>query len=229
MLDYAQTLERTSFDRLLFYHYQLARAFEYRFLKPYRKDLNLQPLFSRFADLLGLHQPVLPAGGDVSAPSVVDNSVLPSNDDADFSELSGVYRSVLSDVALTFVDEANNEPNRGSVPRQIDLPQRLIDEINSVFRANHLNKLNNPAIITFNLFEEHEFGFPLAQADQRLISIYTLTSAAHYFGDRSDPCILQYIYSHNSRTYIRGADGVFLFRHGANDDSSPALGVGNRC
>ena len=46
---YLKDMERRAFDRLLKYHYYMAKAYEYRMVTPYAAQLNLETLFNRIA------------------------------------------------------------------------------------------------------------------------------------------------------------------------------------
>ena len=48
---YLKEMERRARNRLLKYHYYLAKAYEYRLLEPYPEQLNLGPLFDRFVTI----------------------------------------------------------------------------------------------------------------------------------------------------------------------------------
>jgi hypothetical protein len=53
-LSYLNEMKNTAWERMLKYHYYLAMAYQYRFLKPYEQPLNMQPLFESF-DTLAVH------------------------------------------------------------------------------------------------------------------------------------------------------------------------------
>jgi len=50
-MSYLNEMEKTAWERMVRYHYYLAMAYQYRFLKPYGQALNMQPLFESFATL----------------------------------------------------------------------------------------------------------------------------------------------------------------------------------
>jgi hypothetical protein len=102
---YLDDMEQRTYNRLLKYHYYLAKAFEYRLLRPYEGTLNLEGLLDRF-------QQVAAANSDhlISA--------------AEFESFKAVYEEKLSLVAEQIYDEYNaNRPELNT-----DLPFALTDD-----------------------------------------------------------------------------------------------------
>lgn len=108
---YLEDLERKASDRLVKYHYYLAKAYEYRLLLPYTEPLDLSALFVRFGE-------VARAG---------DHEVSPEQ----FDSFKAVYQEMLSSVAESIFDHYNaNRPDR-SVPIRFNLLAEEIDALNA--------------------------------------------------------------------------------------------------
>ncbi|MFC7338033.1 hypothetical protein ACFQY0_12645 [Haloferula chungangensis] len=108
---YLDDLERKALDRLVKYHYYLAKAYEYRLLLPYTEPLDLSALFTRFGEIA----------------QVGDHTVTPEQ----FESFKSVYQEMLSDVAETIFDHYNaNRPDL-SVPIRFNLLDEEIETLNA--------------------------------------------------------------------------------------------------
>lgn len=107
-----EDLERRAFDRLVKYHYYLAKAYEYRLLKPYEEPLDLEGLIRKFQEIADLNS---------------DHAMTPEQ----FNALKAFYQEKLSAVAETIFDEYNaNRPDLSGTVRFNLLPQE-IDALNA--------------------------------------------------------------------------------------------------
>lgn len=50
-MSYLNEMKNSAWERMLRYHYYMALAYQYRFLKPYEESLNMQPMFESFDTL----------------------------------------------------------------------------------------------------------------------------------------------------------------------------------
>jgi hypothetical protein len=85
---YLDDMEQRAYNRLLKYHYYLAKAYEYRLLKPYTETLSLQGLLQKFEDIATINP---------------DHKITPDQFDA----FRAVYEEKLSLVAEEIVDDYN--------------------------------------------------------------------------------------------------------------------------
>jgi len=109
---YLEDLERRAFDRLVKYHYYLAKAYEYRLLKPYTEPLELEGLIRKFQEIADLNS---------------DHAMSP----AQFDSLKSVYEDMLSAVAETIFTQYNaNRPDLSGTVRFSLLPNEL-DALNA--------------------------------------------------------------------------------------------------
>lgn len=108
---YLEDMEQRAFDRLVKYHYYLAKAYEYRLLKPYTEPLDLQGLINKFQEIADLNS---------------DHEMTP----AQFETLLSAYEEKLAQVAETIFDQYNSNRPELSVPIRFNLLPEEIDALN---------------------------------------------------------------------------------------------------
>jgi hypothetical protein len=101
-------------ERLLKYHYFMARAFEYRMLQPYEGELDLNAVFDEFETL---------ATNDAEGDHVLDPD--------QFDSLRGVYESQISDITFTILDRYNSNRPSLSAPVRILMRPDFLDTLNA--------------------------------------------------------------------------------------------------
>jgi hypothetical protein len=109
---YLEDLERRAFERLVKYHYYMAKAYEYRLLQPYTETLNLEGLLQKFQEIADLNS---------------DHEMTP----AQFESLMSVYEDSLSSVAESIFDHYNSNRPELSVPIRFNLLPGEIDTLNA--------------------------------------------------------------------------------------------------
>ncbi len=109
---YLNEMERRAKDRLLKYHYYMAKAYEYRLLKPYTGRLDIQNLFTKF-------QKIVDAGSEHLLSS------------EDFDALTAVYEEQLSTVADEIFKEYNSGSIERSFPIRFNLQPKQIERLNA--------------------------------------------------------------------------------------------------
>lgn len=119
-----EAMKERARERLLKYHYFMARAFEYRMLQPYQGDLDLNAVFDKFEDL-ATHDPE----GDHEL------------DTDQFSSLRAVYENQISDITFNILDRYNS--NRPS----LSAPVRIL------MRPEFLETLNAGETVNLNLYD----------------------------------------------------------------------------
>ena len=147
---YLEDMERRAFDRLVKYHYYLAKAYEYRLLKPYTETLDLEGLLVKFQEIADLNS---------------DHEMSP----AQFDTLKSVYEEKLSAVAETIFDQYNSNRPELSVPIRFNLlPEELaaLNEGRAVTIDLHAAGFFQPSeenvrivdLSVFSIETEAEFG-----------------------------------------------------------------------
>ncbi|RKX31488.1 MAG: hypothetical protein DRP71_13360 [Verrucomicrobia bacterium] len=118
-LSYLGAMNQRARDRLLKYHYFMARAYEYRMLRPYDGELDLTKIFDKFQELAT-------AG---NTPDLTPEQ---------FESLQAVYEEQISSVVFTILEEYNSNRPSLSAPVRVSLSQSILDQLN----AGETAKLN---------------------------------------------------------------------------------------
>ena len=109
---YLKEMERRARERLLKYHYYMAKAYEYRLLEPYTHELKLGSLFNKFKNI-----------ADASS----DHNLRPE----DFNALKALYEEQLSTMAEEiYATYLSNRPEL-SAPIRFRLTQEGIQKLNA--------------------------------------------------------------------------------------------------
>ncbi len=111
---YLREIGRRARERLLLYHYYVKKAYEYRLLKPYLGDLDLQSMFDRIAQ--------------IAANSSGTYTQLTSDQ---FQQLRGIYDDALGEIVRAVVDEYTRNAPPTSGQRQIALGAPELDQLNA--------------------------------------------------------------------------------------------------
>jgi hypothetical protein len=124
---YLKDMERRAFDRLLKYHYYMAKAYEYRLVRPYTATLDLQPLFNKIEEIATAGTP----GGNLSG--------------AQLELLKSVYRDLIATTTESIIDDYNSSP---SIPGS---------SISIALTADEIASLNRGEAFNLNLFDRGTF------------------------------------------------------------------------
>ena len=108
---YLDNLERRAFDRLLKYHYYMAKAYEYRLLEPYDQPLDLQSLFEEL--------------GKTKFDS--QGSVTPHDE---FETLKSIYIDTIRTVVGKILEEYTYDTPELSAPVRFSLTADELAQIN---------------------------------------------------------------------------------------------------
>lgn len=109
---YLKEMDRRARERLLKYHYYMAKAYEYRLLQPYPGELNLTLLFDRMAAIAGAA-----ANQNLTA--------------ADFNSLKAIYEEQLSSIASGILADYNNNRPELSAPIRFNLSASQLAQLNA--------------------------------------------------------------------------------------------------
>lgn len=212
VLGYLDEMAQRASLRLQYYQYQMVRAFEYRLLKPFTKELDLNRLFADFCRVaIAIDQNDLGEGlnGDSCDSNTARNLTK-----ADFDSLKAIYEDQLADIAFEILDEYNNNPSSeltGGVT--FDLPSSVID------------KLNNEGGATFNLVDDLGL-FALREENLRLLSLEVVDVQF----DNLNNGTLNYMdicFIHSGISKLRKNGETWLFRH-YNDRAAGLIEWRNR-
>jgi hypothetical protein len=109
-VSYLKEMERRARERLLKYHYYLAKSYEYRLLRPYLGELRLDRLFDAFKDLVAAGK-----GQELSLQ--------------DYEALRTVYEEQLSSVAQEIVEIFNASPTERSLTIPVNVPAEQLADL----------------------------------------------------------------------------------------------------
>ena len=109
---YLKEMEHRATERLLKYHYYMAKAYEYRLLEPYTGELNLDRLYNKFKNIVD-------AGSDYN--------LRPD----DFDALKALYEEQLSTIVADIFDIYQSNPPELSAPIRFNLSQEEIQKLNA--------------------------------------------------------------------------------------------------
>ncbi len=109
---YLKEMDRRARERLLKYQYWMAKAYEYRLLKPYTGELNLTRLFDRMAT--------------IAAAATNQNLTA-----TDFDSLKAVYEEQLSTIASGILTDYNSNRPELSAPVRFSLTTNQLAQLNS--------------------------------------------------------------------------------------------------
>ncbi|PKH00971.1 choice-of-anchor Q domain-containing protein [Paraglaciecola sp. MB-3u-78] len=127
---YLKDMERRAFDRLLKYHYYMAKAYEYRLVKAYTGTLNLETMFEKILDVVAGKE------GDT-----VGGALTTGQRDL----IKGVYRKIIASTTESILTDYNTSPSIAGGSRSFKLNAQQLDTLN---RGEKLN---------LNLYEEGLF------------------------------------------------------------------------
>ena len=125
---YVKEMEARARERLLRYQYDMAKAYEYRMLKPYSGSFKLDTLFDQFVLLLNQYP-----------------NELGLSDWSRFENASKVYQDELQQVAYTIYNQLNS-----------NAPERTA-QITFTLLPDEIKQLNNDGKLSINLMERCRF------------------------------------------------------------------------
>ena len=108
---YLEEMERRAYDRLLKYHYYMAKAYEYRLLRPYTEALDVEALINKFQEIADLNS---------------DHQITPEQ----FQTLKAVYEDKIASIAETIFDHYSSNRPELSVPIRFSLTEDEIAALN---------------------------------------------------------------------------------------------------
>jgi hypothetical protein len=113
MLVYVRAMEQRARERLLRYQYYMAKAYEYRMLKPYMGDLNVDSVVNRILSVIGTMSP----------------NGYPANP-ADIEAIKAVYKDSVRQIAYSAINELQSRPPERSLPFYFKLTPEELEELN---------------------------------------------------------------------------------------------------
>lgn len=143
---YVKEMERRAKERLIKYHYYMAKAYEFRLVQPYKGDINLPAMFDRIKNIV-----------DTSKAVMLENQ---------FSALNGIYVDAISELTSNILTFYNNNAPEKKAPIRFSLTKEDLNELN---KGNMVN-LNMVERGMFPPFEEN-----IRIVDFKVLSLKTKT------------------------------------------------------
>lgn len=199
-MSYVDEMERRAKMRLLKYQYYMAKAFEYRMLKPYSGKMNLNRLFDAFVKLAEFSGEAGVTGGDH------EDHLLTAEE---FGLLKGVYLEELRRIMAEIFDELNaNAPER-SVPVAFSLSPEELDELNRTGR------------LRINLKQKNIFG--QTEENIRICDLRTQSLSVHpeNMADYGGTALLRIKYEHSGRSLLTSRGQTYSFNHYTRETVNP--------
>jgi hypothetical protein len=188
---YLKEVERRAKERLLKYHYYLAKAYEYRMIQPYPGNLTLNSQFENLITLASRHDE-LKGLTDVTKHSV-------SLSAEEFSRLRGVYEEPLRVIISDMMKQYNTNRAERSDEFTYTLTQGELDQLN----ANGRTVINLQRAGMLRPTEEN----------QRLVKVSALEIAARPTGTTGDvdDASVKLTFLRSARSFIRSGSKAFFF------------------
>jgi hypothetical protein len=190
---YLDDMEQRTYNRLLKYHYYLAKAYEYRLLKPYTETLNLQGLLQKFEDIASL-------------PENVDHTISPDQ----FDQFRALYEAKLSLVA----EDIYGDYNANTPELSTGLPFALT--------SDEIARLNQGETVPLNLMGAG-FFFPDEEnvriVDLNVYSIVTEPVGGSY---GINP-MLRIRMEHSGISNFKTDGSIYQFRHYNSETENPII------
>ena len=192
-LQYIELIERRAFDRLLEYHYYVAKSYEYRMLKKYTQPLDLEQLFTELAT-----NTQIGSGGQI----------IP---EAQFTSLKGIYTDIISNLINEIASEFNaTGPSRKEATLYFELT------------ANEKAKLNSGETINLNLANLANERFPLDSQDIRILNIEVEDiETSPLGGNYEETAFLDVIIRHKGLSRLMKDGRTYMFQHFTEEQSNP--------
>lgn len=194
---YLKDMERRAFDRLLKYHYYMAKAYEYRLVKPYTGTLNLQSLYNTISTIASA-----PAG------TAQDGSIT----DGQRNLLKSAYRAVIAQATEDIVTQYNNSPSTPGGSRSYSLT------------PSQIAILNKGDVLKLNLYELPGLFQP-EEENVRIVNLEVvrtigasaapgMTTTPRSGGSyNSSSAYVELLMEHSGVSNIKLNGDVFQFRH----------------
>jgi hypothetical protein len=197
-LDYLTSMENRANDRLIKYHYYMAKGYEYRLLLPYTQSLDLTPIFNELKSYADAH------------PN--DGTTLPT---AQRDILNGLYQHILSNIANEIYTLYSDS---GSLEYEVTVKFWLLPE--------ELEAINTGQTCTLNPLDMSLFGG--TEENLRIVDMSVVEiTAAPEDGIEGDPAYVDVRIKHPGESKLKSNGNIYLFRN-SEGGNSPSIEWGCR-
>jgi hypothetical protein len=183
---YLQDVKVRAQDRLLKYHYYVAKSYEYRTLQPYPGSIKMDTLFDRLVRLASLD-----VSKDPHSVRVARALIGPD----DYKRLSFVYETPIRDITSTILETYNNNAAEQS------------SHVNYTLTSEELDILNNTGLLTINIAQRGLLRE--GEAAQRITEVSCDLEADGGLSGTT----LEVRFSHPKRSEIQFEGRSYVFQH----------------
>jgi hypothetical protein len=184
---YLKDMERRAFDRLLKYHYYMAKAYEYRMVRPYTGTLNLESLYNKMTEIAN-------AGTNANSHGNLDAGQR--------NALKSVFKAVIADTTESIINDYSQNASSMGTSFTFDLT------------AGEIASLNRGEAITLNLVNR---GFFLPTEENiRIADLRVFANAPGGIGtagNYSSPSYIELLMEHSGISNVKLDGRVYQFRH----------------
>lgn len=190
-----EKMRQRAMNRLVKYHYYMRKAYEYRLLRPYQGEFNLENMYDRLEALIDQGQ-------------VVFNETTPVSPTA-YSALAALFREELSRVVEDVVDELTYHEPEQTATIPIVIPREALDQINA----------NEDYV--FNPFEDRYF--PSDEENLRIVGVDVQYMEAHMEGNGGMTTYMDIELMHNGISRFRKNGEIYWFNLDSRLGSEPHI------
>ena len=186
-------MQRRAKERLLKYHYYLAKSYEYRLLRPYQGGLDIDQIFDKMQELAELN---------------IDSEKPYQLSKEQFASLKAVYHEVLSSIAEEIFAAYNQNQPELSAPRHFNLNKDEIQRLNASLPVS----INLMALELFSIQEEN-----VRLVDVEIENLKVATKG----GGQRRLAELDLRFEHSGISQLRQAGRTIRFCHAAQGSTNP--------
>ena len=188
-----EKMKQRAMTRLIKYHYYMRKAYEYRLLRPYQGDFDLESMYNRLEALINQGQ-------------VIFNNSTPATPAA-YSALSALFREEVSGIVDEVIEEYTHNAPEQSAPITIIVPKEWLDVINA--NENYILNL-------------YELGiFSPEEENIRIVDFGVQHIETHVVGNVGYSAYLDLEMKHNGISRFRKNGEIYWFNHISKSTVNP--------
>lgn len=207
-MSYLNEMKKTAWERMVRYHYYLALAYQFRFLKPYSQALNMQPLFESFATLAG-NNAELTVDQYTSLLAVFENQIKMISDEIYTNFNDGTYSEYNAPITYTLTNNQLSELNsKGELKVNLwnsgKIPREYVDcRITNISIADE-----NLSIKTDTILQDASLTILMAHSGNS--ALINQTTGEHFMFSQYNDDVAEY-YNTNNLSPLGWAEKYFFY------------------
>ncbi|MBR6928635.1 MAG: T9SS type A sorting domain-containing protein [Bacteroidales bacterium] len=188
-----EKMKQRAMNRLVKYHYYMRKAYEYRLLKPYQGEFDLENMYTRLETLIDHGQVFFDNSNPVSFEA--------------YEALAALFREEVSGIIEDVVEEYIHNAPEQSAPITIIIPREWLDVINS----------NEDFIL--NLYELGIFS--PEEENVRIVDFGVQHIETHVVGNVGYSAYMDLELEHNGISRFRKNGEIYWFNHISHSTTNP--------